>query len=145
MKYIKILTLSIIILICCLCPVISAELNDTGDNTNLTADNHTNLNNFGKKGVHFKIDPVDTYYVGDNMRFHVTFDPNFNGPIKINLDNYYTTTTTSNTGQFYITFESPDLAPGRHFFEVEFDGDDQWFYGYACIDFTVKDKAANLS
>ncbi len=58
MKYIKIISLSIIILICCLYPVVSAEVNETGNNTNLTDDNSINLansNNYGKKYPMFNI------------------------------------------------------------------------------------------
>ena len=75
MKYIKIISLSIIILICCLYPVVSAEVNETGNNTNLTDDNSINLansNNYGKKYPMFNIEGNDTFHVGDEFRFHVT-------------------------------------------------------------------------
>ena len=51
MKHVKIIALSIIIFICCIYPVVSAEVNVNENYTNLT-DNNINLasqNNFGKE------------------------------------------------------------------------------------------------
>ena len=141
MKYIKIIILSIIILICCLYPVVSAEVNETGNNTNLTDDNSINLansNNYGKKYPMFNIEGNDTFHVGDEFRFHVTWNPEYKGPVYVNLDDEYETTVYSDNGQFYITIRGVDLSPGLHFFRVESEPDDQWFFDGASMTFIVK-------
>lgn len=140
MKYVKIIALSIIIFICCIYPVVSAEVNVNENYTNLT-DNNINLasqNNFGKRYPMFKIESNDTFHVGDDFRFHVTWNPEYHGPVYVNLDDKYKTTVYSDKGQFYITIRGVDLSPGLHFFRVESEADDQWFYDGAGTSFVVK-------
>ena len=142
MKYIKIISLSIIIFICCLYPVVSAEVNGTGNNTNLTDDNSihlSDLNSHGKKYPMFKIEGNTTYHVGDSYRFHVTWNPEYRGPIHVNLDNCYETTVTSDTGQFYITINGVDLSPGLHFFSVESEPDDNTKIDGATLTLLIKE------
>ena len=140
MKHVKIIALSIIIFICCIYPVVSAEVNVNENYTNLT-DNNINLasqNNFGKRYPMFKIESNVTFHVGDDFRFHVTWNPEYHGPVYVNLDDEYKTTVYSDTGQFYITIRGVDLSPGPHFFRVESEADDQWFYDCAGTSFVVK-------
>ena len=70
----------------------------------------------------------------------MTWNPNYHRPIHVNLDDCYETTITSNTGQFYITINGVDLSPGLHFFRVESEADDQWYYDGAGMTFIVKDN-----
>ncbi|WP_407415042.1 hypothetical protein [Methanobrevibacter sp.] len=142
MKYIKIISLSIIIFFCCLYPVVSAEVNDTGNNTNLTDDNSIYLsdpNGPGKRYPMFKIEGNTTYHVGDDFRFHVTWNPEYRGPIHVKLDDCYETTVTSNTGQFYITIRGVDLSPGLHSFTVQSEADDHWYYDGAGLTILIKE------
>ena len=74
------------------------------------------------------------------MRFHVTGNPNYCAPIHVNLDNCYEITVTSDTGQFYITINGVNLSPGLHFFSVESEADDQWYYDGAAVTFIVKEN-----
>lgn len=88
MKHVKIIALSIIIFICCIYPIVSAEVNVNKNSTNLTDDNNINLaipNNFGKKYPMFKIESNDTFHVGDSFRFHVTWNPDYRGPYMLIL------------------------------------------------------------
>ena len=133
-KKLGIIFLSAIILIFCLYPVVSAEVN--ADNINLS-DDVLSSDNHHRKWPDFHIDEVDTFKVGDPMRFHVTFNSNLDGPVKVNIDNNYTTNVYSDNGQFYITFSSCELSPGRHFFQVEYMGDEKWFYEGCAINFIV--------
>lgn len=142
MKHVKKIALSIIIFICCIYPVVSAEVNVNENNTHLT-DNNINLaspTNFGKKYPMFKIESNDTFHVGDDFRFHVTWNPEYHGPVYVNLDDKYKTTVYSDTGQFYITIRGVDLSPGVHFFRVESEADDQWFYDCAGTTIIVKEN-----
>ncbi len=66
------MALSIIIFICCLYPVVSAEVNANENYTNLTDDGNINLasqNNFGKIYPNFKIESNDTFHVETAFAF----------------------------------------------------------------------------
>ena len=124
-------------------PVVSAEVNESGNRTNLTDDDCINLadqNGLSKKYPKFHVEGKDTYYVGESFRFHVTWNPDYTGPIHVNLDDCYETTTTSNNGQFYITINGVYLPPGLHFFRVTSEADNQWYYDGAGMNFIVKDN-----
>ena len=134
-----------IILICCLSPVISAEINeDENDAADLTANNTTDLRNhnyldkkYPRFHVFFVNNPEGIYSQNDDIYFEITFDPNFHGPLDIYLDKEYITTVYPDDGNVVIGFVNYHLSPGKHRVECEFDGDDNFFIEYGGEDFYI--------
>ena len=145
MKYARAICLSMIILICCLSPVISAGTHEYGNSTtNLTVNNTPDLNglnNYCRKYPNFNIFFVNnenaTYSPSDDIYFEVTFDFNFHGPLDIYLDKEYITTVYPDDGNVVIGFVNYYLSPGTHLIECEFGGDENFFIEYSTLTFDV--------
>ena len=145
MKHITIICLSMIILICCLTPVISAEINEVSNNAaDLNVNNTLDLNsqnNYCKKYPRFDIffvdNPEGTYSQNDDIYFEITFDSNFHGPLDIYLDKGYITTVYPDYENVVIGFVNYHLPPGKHLIEGEFKGDENFYIEYFAKDFYI--------
>lgn len=127
MKYIKIISLSLIIFICCLSPVISAEATEDGSN-------NTDLNDtddFSRRYAHIEIFFVDnenkTYSQGDDIFFGISYANNFYGPLEIYLDGDYITTVDPTPAQIFIKLFNYQLSTGQHCIKCHFGGDDTFY------------------
>ncbi|WP_405304983.1 hypothetical protein [Methanobrevibacter sp.] len=145
MKHIKIICLSLIILICCLSPVIATEINENGNNNTCLKINDTqnlkDLNSFSKKYPRFHmffVNNVDGIYSqNDDIRFEITFDPNFHGPLKIYLDGEYLTTVYPDFDNVIIGLINYHLPQGAHRVECEFEGDENFYLEYCGATFYI--------
>lgn len=141
MKYIKIITLSIIVLVLCLNPVIPAELNENGNDTNLTVDDTISLNNqnaLGMKRPNLHIDSNDVFKVGEDLKFEVSYDILFDKPVTLYLDDEYWTTVDGYVGYFIIKIGNPHLCPGQHTVTAKYDGDSKWLFESYTKEFTIQ-------
>lgn len=139
--------LSILILVCCLTPVISAEINDDDgrNSVDLNVNDTADLNNqntlskrYPKFHMFFVDNPDGIYSQYDDIRFEITFDPDFHGPLDIYLDKEYITTVCPDYGNVIIGFVNYHLPPGTHRIECEFKGDDNFFLEYCGASFYIK-------
>ena len=141
MNYIKTITLSIIILIFCIVPVVSAEINEYENNTgDLNAYTPLNNNILSRIFPNLKILMDESFYQGDDIAFEITSTSYFEGPLKISIDDIYHTTVWPKHGYVSIKIFNLDIAPGNHKLYCEFDGDDKYFYEARVKDFTIKEK-----
>lgn len=64
------------------------------------------------------------------MRFHVTFSPALHSPIKVDIDgDFYTTSVSSTSGQFYIDFDNRRKTYLRKtLFSCGICSDSEWYY-----------------
>lgn len=155
MKHIKILSLAIVILICSLMPVISAEVDVTENNTHdlnvnntddLNVDNTNDLNyttQLGKKYPNFKMFFVDhpdaTYSPDEDIYFEIMYNVDFKGPIKVYVDKEYITTINADyVGNVIMGFCNYHFSPGKHLIECEFDGNDDFYYAFVSGNFYIK-------
>ena len=130
MKYKTMVALSIIILVFCLHPVISAELDENGNDTKLAADDDGLNDSYEPcvKSPHLHIDSDDVFNVGDKLSFKISYDYRFDKPVTLYLDGEYWTTVDGYVESFIIKIGNSQLSPGKHTISARYDGAGEWFH-----------------
>ena len=115
------------VLVFCLQPVISADLDENASDANLTAAESDDQLAIGAKCPHLNIECDDSFDLGEKLSFKVTYDYPFDRPVTLYLDGEYWTTVKGHYENFIIKIGNPQIGSGKHTVTASYEGDEDWF------------------